>query len=275
MTVADVPAADAIARRALETGSGAPEAQRAAETQLRLRRIVSTDPGGCWVAEDGGRLAGVALSIVREGIWGLSLFAVEPGDQGRGIGRRLIDAALGHAGGTRGGLIVSSTSPSAMRRYARAGFALRPCVSAAGIANRDALGPPAPEIAEPGAAGLALADEIARAVRGAGHGDDLRCYLDVGERLLTFADRGFVVHHGGSPRVLAARDDEAAAALLRAALAASAPGATVSVDFISAGQDWAVRTCLDAGLALSPDGPLFVRGDVGPLRPYLPSGAFL
>ena len=173
MTGADVPAADAIARRALTIVSGVPEAQPAAEAQLRLRRIVATDPAGCWVAEHDGRVAGVALSIVREGIWGLSLFAVEPADQGLGLGRRLIDAALAHADGTRGGLIVSSSSPSAMRRYARAGFELRPSVWAEGTADRAALGPPAPEIAE------------ARAVRGAGHGEDLRCYLEVGERLLT------------------------------------------------------------------------------------------
>jgi hypothetical protein len=49
----------------------------------------------------------------------------------------------------------------------------------------------------------------------------------------------------------------------------------VTVDFLTAGQDWAVRACLDAGLALSPDGPFFTGGDLGPLRPYVPSGAYL
>ena len=32
---------------------------------------------------------------------------------------------------------------------------------------------------------------------------------------------------------------------------------------------------LDAGLALKPGGAVFVRGDVGPFAPYLPSGAYL
>jgi hypothetical protein len=32
---------------------------------------------------------------------------------------------------------------------------------------------------------------------------------------------------------------------------------------------------LDAGLSLTNDGAVFVRGDVGPFRPYLPSGAYL
>jgi len=32
---------------------------------------------------------------------------------------------------------------------------------------------------------------------------------------------------------------------------------------------------LDAGLALRVDGAVFVRGEVGRFRPYLPSGAYL
>jgi len=32
---------------------------------------------------------------------------------------------------------------------------------------------------------------------------------------------------------------------------------------------------LEAGLQLRPSGGTFVRGDVGPMRPYLPSGAYL
>ena len=30
-----------------------------------------------------------------------------------------------------------------------------------------------------------------------------------------------------------------------------------------------------SGLVLSPDGPMFVRGEVGPLRPFIPSGPYL
>ena len=63
--------------------------------------------------------------------------------------------------------------------------------------------------------------------------------------------------------------------MLRAALAAAPRGATVSVDFLTAGQDWAIRACLRAGLALSPDGPVFTGGALGPLRPYVPSGPWL
>jgi hypothetical protein len=75
--------------------------------------------------------------------------------------------------------------------------------------------------------------------------------------------------------LVAGTDEQAAARALKAALASVPRGATVTVDFLTAGQDWAVRACLDAGLALSPDGPFFTGGDVGPLRPYIPSGAYL
>ena len=72
-------------------------------------------------------------------------------------------------------------------------------------------------------------------------------------------------------------------------------GATINVDFLTAGQDWALPACLDARLSLSPDGPMFAGGDAGPagplhpewrlplggpgragpLAPYIPSGAYL
>ena len=49
----------------------------------------------------------------------------------------------------------------------------------------------------------------------------------------------------------------------------------MQVDLLTAGQDWAIRPCLEAGLALSPGGAIFTRGDVGPMRPYVPTGAWL
>ena len=45
--------------------------------------------------------------------------------------------------------------------------------------------------------------------------------------------------------------------------------------WITGAQSWAVPVVLDAGLSLSPAGPICVRGELGPLTPYLPSGPFL
>jgi hypothetical protein len=49
----------------------------------------------------------------------------------------------------------------------------------------------------------------------------------------------------------------------------------VHVDFLMAGQDWAIDIGLSCGLALSPEGPVFTRGELGTLAPFLPSGAYL
>ena len=86
---------------------------------------------------------------------------------------------------------------------------------------------------------------------------------------------GFVIHDEGTVRLLAAHDDETAARLMTAAFAQAPRGATVQVDLIRAGHDWAIRTALHAGLALTVGGAVFTRGDVGPMRPYIPTGAWL
>jgi hypothetical protein len=113
-------------------------------------------------------------------------------------------------------------------------------------------------------------------VRGAGHGGDLAVALqDPGAKLLVVDDRAFALVRRERISLVAGLDEPAATRALHAALAAMPPGVTASVDFLTAGQDWAVRACLDAGLALTPDGPFFTGGDLGPLRPYIPSGAYL
>jgi GNAT superfamily N-acetyltransferase len=263
-------------RATLPPPAGVDPAAADAYWAARFNRLVATDPGGCWAAEDdSGRIVGCALALVRDGIWGLSFLAVLPGVQGQGIGRLLIDAALTHAGGARGAIIASSTDPKAMRRYARAGFDLRPCVAAAGIVDRSAL-PRGLRSSEADAGALELAIPLGRAVRGGAYApEDLNVYVQAGARVFRCGDDGLTVVSAGGPSIVLARDEATAADLLWAGLASSGNGATISVDFITAGQDWAIRTVLDAGLALSPDGPMFTRGDLGPLRPWIPAGTFL
>lgn len=274
MRAEDVPTIAGLVRDAW----GDPDADPHAELERRAPRIahlLATDPGGAWTAVDrDGAPAGAALALRREGLWGLSLLIVREDLRSRGLGRRLLDAALGHADGARGAIILSSTDPRAMRRYARAGFRLLPCVGAGGIVDRSRL-PATPGVREGTLDDVAATADASRAVRGATHHVDLPTMLGEPGRGLLVHARGFAVHERGAPKLLAARDEAAATELLWACLAAAPPGGTVTVDFVTAGQDWAIRTLLDAGLALSPDGPVFVRGEVGPLAPYLPSGAYL
>ncbi len=248
-----------------------------ARSLARIEHLVTTDPGGSWVAEDEGRIAGVAIALVREGIWGFSLYAVDEAVQGRGLGRRLLDACLAYGAdaGATGWLILSSEHPAAMRRYARAGFALAPCVAAMGIPDLRRAPDAVARVEDAGTAGIPLADRIGRAVRGAGHGRDLPTALAGGARLLVLEDRGFALMRGGNAMLLAATDEEAASTVLWAGLAGAPAGSTALIDFMTGAQQWAITVCLDAGLPLSPDGPVFAKGRLGPLAPYLPSGAYL
>jgi GNAT superfamily N-acetyltransferase len=275
LTPDDVAAARAVASGALGGGDPADDSDELRRRGIaRIAHLQRTDPGGAWVVEAEGRVAGVALALVREGIWGLSLFAVAPELQGRGIGRELLDAAFGHGADARGHIILSTESPAAMRRYARLGLDLRPCVAAAGILDRARV--PEPDgVVDAGLDGVAVADAIGRAVRGAGHGVDLPNALDHGARLLLLEDRAFALLRDDRIAMVAGLDERSASRVLLGAFAHTTPGATVGVDFLSAGQDWAVRACLDAGLALSPNGPMFTAGALGPMRPYVPSGAYL
>jgi len=274
MQPADAPHAAALGRLVFDAPGEPPPSP--AEERFQVRRhlhLMATDPGGCWVAEDAGRICGAAVALIREGVWGLSFLAVEPDLQARGIGRELLARALAYGDGARGRLILSSTDPKAMRRYARAGLDLRPCVAAAGIVDRTALPATPPAIVE--SDDVEATAPISRHVRGASHHLDLPQYLDYGMRLLLHGDRGFVVFDREVVKLLAARDEQAATELLWAALAESPNGATIGVDFLTAQQQWAIQTVLEAGLALSPDGPIYTAGDVGPLAPYIPCGAYL
>jgi predicted N-acetyltransferase YhbS len=284
MTEADVPAAAQVGRDALtalypaefQPADDAAREQHRVRSEGRVGHLQRTDPDGAWVSvTEDGEVVGIALALVREGVWGLSLFGVKIGMQGQGIGGPLLKAALRTAESAHAAIILSSNDPRAMRAYFRAGFALRPCVSAGGQINRSRI--PAGLRSRAGDAERD-ADTIAAAsrhVRGAAHGVDVGAMLATGGELLVYEGRGWAVVRDGSPMIVAAFDDEAATDLLWSVFAAGKPGESVHVDFISQGNDWAAAVALDMGLSLTPDGPVYTRGTLGPLAPYLPSGAYL
>jgi GNAT superfamily N-acetyltransferase len=240
----------------------------------RYRHLVRTDPAGAWVAEDERGIGGCALALRREGVWGLSLLIVRPDLQSTGVGGRLLLRAHEYAEGARGRIILSSSDPRALRSYSRLGLEAHPCFWAKGT----------PKVAaDPSATREGTRDDIPfteivdRHVRGAAHGSDIGVQLDMGQTLLIAPDRGYVVigASDGELRILAAFDDESARVLLRAAMA-RVGDREVSINWLSAKQQWAIEECRDARLELRADsGAVFVGGDVGPFTPYLPSGAFL
>jgi GNAT superfamily N-acetyltransferase len=238
----------------------------------RVAYAMTTDPRGAFVAELDGRVIGVAQAIVRERLWCLSLFAVQPGVQSAGAGRALLERAMAYGTTADAGLIVSSNDPRALRLYAGCGFALQPTFRADGTVDRRTL-PRGSGVREDDGADLESLAALARAIRGAPYTSELRYALGRDARLLRVGDRGFaVVGAGGPVWLLVARDDEAATALLWNGLALI-EGET-SVRWITGAQQWAIDVLLQARLRLVAYGALCVRGTPGALRPFLPSTPF-
>jgi GNAT superfamily N-acetyltransferase len=241
----------------------------------RIAYPLTLDPKGAWVAERDGRIIGVAQVLLRERLWCLSLLTVEPGVQSAGAGRALLNRALGYEEGTDAGLIVSSNDPRAMRLYAQAGFSLLPTLQTDGGVDRRVLPRLNGAVRDGDLADFERLAAISRQVRGAPHTAELEYALDQGGQLLCATDRGFAVvvpDHG--VWLLAARDDESASSLLWAALGHVGDADRPIVRWLTGDQQWAVDVLVRAGLRLSAYGALCVRGDPGPLRPFLPSGPF-
>lgn len=282
--LADLAFADLDVRRG-RPATRDPGATPAHRQLVRHRHLLDTDPARQVVAvDDGDAVLGAACALVREGLWGLSLLVVRPDRQNGGVGRRLLDAVLPSASATRGGVILSSAEPRAWRRYVRAGFDLHPALRAEGVADAESVAsrtragsgaPAAPNHARVGGLeDLPGLDAIDRAVRGAARSTDLAALLEGGATLL-LADGGYAMAMGGVVMVVAATDEATASDLLRAAVATAPPGGPATVRWLTGQQQWALQVCLDLGLELHDDGgAVCTRGDVGPFRPHLPSGAF-
>ena len=242
----------------------------------RYRYFLKQDPDGCLVAEDGGRVVGMAIALRRERLWVLSSFAVEKESRGSGVGGDLMRAALAYGEGCEAGMIASSTHPAAMRSYSRSGFVLHPTFTAKGKVHHANI-PGDLSVREGGDDDLELAAAVDRRLRGAAHGPDLEFMLGAARMLVSDDERGsgYAVFEDEGLWLLGATNEETASELLWAFLAKHGPDSEVGVCWITAAQNWAVRVVLAAGLDLHPDGPICVRGNPGPLTPYLPSGPYL
>ncbi len=273
MEPADVHGAASVAAAAFDVELVERVAQR--RWIDRLGHPLATDPGGAFVAESDGRVIGVAEAIRRERLWCLSLLAVRPGVQSAGTGRALLERTMAYTEGTDAGLIVSSNDHRALRLYARAGFSLRPTFEAVGVLDRRALPRPDRGVSERGSGDLEALESISREIRGAPHTPELELAMRSGARLLRHGDRGFAMAQPGmGVWLLVARDEPAAVALLWSTLELVGDTERIGVRWITSGQDWAIDVVVRAGLKVTASGALCVSGQPGPLRPFIPSGAF-
>ena len=247
-----------------------------ARQHRRLHEFLTRDAAGSWVAEDDDGVVGVALALRRDDLWGLSLLAVRPDLQAKGIGRQLLGASLSYAADAERLMILSTSDPKAMACYANAGFDLHPQVAATGPVRRTP--PPDPRVRPGGLADLELAEQVDRTVRGAARYGDQRVLAEWWSMFVVddAAGRGYAyVRDNGEVEAVAASDDDTATALLWRCLAhAVEKQVDATVEHANAAQQWAVRVIIEAGLSMRPSGPVFWRGG-SPPPAYLPSGPWL
>lgn len=278
MRIEDVRSVVNVFQRSLEgmrTAIGLPAAYDSARLDGGVLHLFGHDPAGSWVAENGeGDIVGFAQAARRGELWVLCHLFVDPLSQSAGIGSGLLRLAFSYAEGCKSGLIASTPLPAAITLYARLpGFVVHPMVSASGRVNRERLRP-APDVHAGDAQGRELADAIDQSVRGGAHGADIDYLLDQGATLLTVADRGYAVVSAEQVDLLAATDADAAEQLLSDALGRTRPGAVISIKRIGAGQPWASRLSVTAGLRLSPWGPLVSWNCEAATSHYLADSAF-
>jgi GNAT superfamily N-acetyltransferase len=113
---------DGLVRRG---GPATPPADRPVASDARAG--LASDPDGYFCAVEEGQIRGMVSALVRGPVWYLSMFFVLPGEQGRGLGRALLERALayGEARGTDIRCTLATLDPRAQARYVLAGMAPR------------------------------------------------------------------------------------------------------------------------------------------------------
>jgi GNAT superfamily N-acetyltransferase len=270
--MAVVEAADAASAEARQRPPRTPPSEAQLESgRMGHARFVQRDGPGAWVAISQGQVVGVAESVRRETFWGLSMLFVHPSFQSRGVGRGLLEAAMGYAAGATQRMIQSSSDPRAMRRYFLAGLAMHPTAAMGGQPDRRAI--PSSLPGRDGVEGdLELVAEV-EAQLGRSRTEDVA--FGLGDRSIRFdvvdgdGGRGWMLWHPDRPVMLGASNEQTAAVLLWRFLA-GAEG-EVQVLGLTASQQWAFDVLHQARLTAEIRGSLFVDGMALPV-PWIPSG---
>jgi predicted N-acetyltransferase YhbS len=247
-------------------------ALRTARARQRTAHLLSTDPGGSWVAECDGAIVGMTQAHVRGRNWVLALLAVRPAHQDAGLGRQLLERALAYGRDVASRVIFSSSDPRAIRRYVRAGFELQPTVRLSGKVTRGIDWPKDVRIG--GEGDLAAIGACDAELRGARRDRDLEFLLRTGMKLLVFHNgRGYALADRGRLGGVIADSEQVAEQLLLAGLACAA-GEEVQIGWVVARQQWAIGVAIDHGLQISPGGPMMTAAWPSARLPWLPNGIF-
>jgi GNAT superfamily N-acetyltransferase len=265
-----------LAFRTLLTDNHLPIPPRTPETvdhgRRRMNYLLTTDPGGSWIAESEGRIVGVTQAHIRGGTWVLATLGVVTEHQEKGLGRRLLDRALAYGDPQSPGVIFSSPDPRAVYRYMHAGFAIHPTATAFGPVRRPVSGQDSVRVGS--TSDLGVVDSVDREVRGTSRSSDVEFQLGLGYQLLVDEEGGYAVVRGGRIAMLAALTEEVAVRLLLDAVARCPADAPVEVNWMTSRHQWAIRTLAMAGVSIHVHESVMTRGPWEPVLPYLPSGIF-
>ena len=242
-------------------------------TAQRYRHLITTDPGGSFVAVEDGSIVGLAASLVRGDTFVLSNLAVRPDHQSGGIGRQLLELALAAGATAPTGVIFSSSDPRAVHRYIRAGFAVHPAMGATGRPDGRAVESPL-RAATASLADRAEIDRVDLAVHGRTRRVDLEFLLGTGSECYLDGEGAYAVVSSGRLTWLAATDERLGRRALAALLSGSVTGAPLSAMWMTAEMQWAFLAATDAGAELGSRGSVMVRGRPNHRGAYVPNGVF-
>jgi GNAT superfamily N-acetyltransferase len=252
-----------------------PDAERIARQEGRIRHLARTDPEGCWLLEDEhAGPVGAVLSSRREGTWALSLLAVLPEAQGKGVGKALLARALLYGRACLRGVACLPDDPVPARTLRRAGFTLHPTMRLSGLPDPGRLPAPDGPVHQGTERHRDLMDSVDRRTRGGAHRADHEELLRHHQLFVVddLAGSGYCYVRRGRVETLAATSRRLATRLLTAALLAAPPGEPVRVDHVTAQAEWAVDVAVAAGLRITTSGYVALRG-MRPPELALPSTA--